>query len=495
VTKTKKLVRWEERATSRPGLQGRTSAEDQRDAAQVGLPGLRGLGRQVGNQAVQRFVVQRNGSVPAKELERAAGPTVEQQQAAAHIQRTKVMGSVHRQPTREHGLSQRTMVQRETSFFAEQAGRQFAQLKAKIRREVSWTHVATDDLQDPAGRTYELRIYQAKTGGTPWTVRHLVWCLSARRHQNTMPQYYVMTPSHGHKLELLYPSFKKEGYAPVYQPGRFYTLKERGRYHKLGTYLRNVPYRRKEAKRREHARQEVRGQESRLRRLFRGLWPRIRRALLKRLPENKTLSNVNFNVILLQHTGKVRGIASSALRSVSVAKIPGAFEITEAQAEKGVLFTRGKNLPTITIDLIHGTVADIGLGDLQADAKGGMTRTVNFGKYSLGIHWKILHPISEQTTWKLGYRDSRSAGTVDGYKREPYAQFLIEGRLGSIARGALLATYGVSAAVLSAKVASAASAAPAALEAALYALKAGAPRVGSTLARWLWSKAPALALG
>jgi hypothetical protein len=92
VTKTKKLVRWEERSTGRPGLQGRTSAEDQRDAAQVGLPGLRGLGRQVGNQAVQRFVIQRNGSVPAKELERAAGPTVEQQQANAESFATTIKG-------------------------------------------------------------------------------------------------------------------------------------------------------------------------------------------------------------------------------------------------------------------------------------------------------------------------------------------------------------------------------------------------------------------
>lgn len=197
---------------------------------------------------------------------------IERTQGNQHLQR--VMGSVHRQPTREHALSQRTMVQRKTGSFAERYRRRIAQLRARIRREVSWTRVATEDLGDPTGRRNELRIYHAKTSGTPWTVRYLVWCLSARRHQNTMPQYYVLTPSHGHKLELLYPGLKKESYAPVYQSGRFYILKNpRGRYYKLETYFRNVPYLRKEAKRRKHAQQEVRGQESRLKSVFGRLWP------------------------------------------------------------------------------------------------------------------------------------------------------------------------------------------------------------------------------
>lgn len=192
-------------------------------------------------------------------------------------------------------------------------------------------------------------------------------------------------------------------------------------------------------------------------------------------------------------------MAKRAFRSVSLLKIPGAFEITEAQAETGVLFTRGKNLPTVTIDLVHGTVADISLGDLQADAQGGMTSTMNFGKFSIGVHWRILDPIGEETTWKLGCRDSKSAGTAGDYKREPYAQFLIGGRLGTAARSTLLATYVAGAAlgakIVSAKIVAGSSAVTAAVTAAAEALKAGATQVGPALLRWLLSRAPALGLG
>lgn len=93
MSKTRAWLRKEKRATAPRGPVATDRGESQPSHAAARAAPMLDLQHQVGNQAVQRLVVQRNGRLPPKELERAAGRTLEQDEKRAEVFATYLKGA------------------------------------------------------------------------------------------------------------------------------------------------------------------------------------------------------------------------------------------------------------------------------------------------------------------------------------------------------------------------------------------------------------------
>lgn len=332
------------------------------------------------------------------------------------------------------------------------------------REAMGYAHVGWEHLQDDLGREHRLDLYQNTSGGAVSTqalVQQLNKGAGKALVKTKGPPYHVLSEEAGGVLERYYPALKKESYAPVYQVGRFYTLWHPNQhYYKLETFIRNIPKMHKEAKRRKHAKEQVASYESQLRDVFgRSLWPKVRRVLLSRLPIDRGLAKCNFHLIVAQPTATVSSRVTGTLKAFRIGKVPVALEVSAVQVEQGFIFQRDKSFPTIIIDLAHGTLPEVSVGNLQVKAKGEMDFTVDVGDNSVGVSWKILDPIGEATTWKWGHRkEGRSLGARGGFSRKPYLQFLVEGKLGTGGRAAMLFAYSLAAGAVAAKAAAATTA-------------------------------------
>ena len=92
MTKTKQWMPRERRAGRRRGAEHQGRGELRSVPPVVRPLPLYDLGHQVGNQAVQRLVAQCEGRLPPKELERAAGRTLDQDESRAEAFATYLKG-------------------------------------------------------------------------------------------------------------------------------------------------------------------------------------------------------------------------------------------------------------------------------------------------------------------------------------------------------------------------------------------------------------------
>jgi len=92
MNKTMTWLRTEKRATAPRGPVGTERGESQPSLSAARAAPILDLQHQIGNQATQRLVAQRDGRLPPQELERAAGRTLEQDEKRAEAFATYLKG-------------------------------------------------------------------------------------------------------------------------------------------------------------------------------------------------------------------------------------------------------------------------------------------------------------------------------------------------------------------------------------------------------------------